>query len=122
MKRLLKELNDCAKDNNPDIKLYFDDDIYNLKARINGMKDSPYEQGIFDLEIKISEEYPLHPPKIKFLTTICHPNINFETGEICLDLLSEKWSPSWTLVSALEAIRMLLVVFILIRSQNHCPH
>ena len=118
MKRLLKELNDFSKDPNPYVKLYLEDDIFNLKAQIVGTKDTPYEMGTFHLEIQVTKEYPLHPPRIKFTTTICHPNINFETGEICLDLLKEKWSPSWTIVSALEAIRMLLVVILLLIVRN----
>ncbi|AOA64470.1 Ubiquitin-conjugating enzyme subunit [Komagataella phaffii CBS 7435] len=37
-----------------------------------------------------------------------HPNIAFNTGEICLDILQAKWTPAWTLSSALTAIVLLL--------------
>jgi hypothetical protein len=32
-------------------------------------------------------------PTVTFVTRICHPNVRWETGEVCLDLLGEGWSP-----------------------------
>ena len=48
------------------------------------------------------------PPKIRFVTTICHPNIHFKTGEICLDLLKDNWSPAYTIAQTLAALHHLL--------------
>lgn len=31
--------------------------------------------GIFKLELFLPEEYPMSPPKVRFLTKIYHPNI-----------------------------------------------
>ena len=31
--------------------------------------------GVFRLELFLPEEYPLAPPKVRFLTKIYHPNI-----------------------------------------------
>lgn len=52
--------------------------------------------------------YPLSPPKVVFLTKVCHPNVHFRTGEICLDLLKDAWTPIWTLESTCRAIIALL--------------
>ena len=69
------------------------DNIYNWQAMIVGPERSPYENGIFFLNIDFSDNYPFRPPKIQFLTPIFHPNINC-AGIICMDLLhSENWIP-----------------------------
>lgn len=52
--------------------------------------------------------YPINPPTIRFVTPICHPNVNFKTGEICLDLLKDKWSGVYTISETLTAVRQLL--------------
>ncbi|XP_069489702.1 ubiquitin-conjugating enzyme E2 T isoform X2 [Ambystoma mexicanum] len=57
-----------------------------LRAQIVGGADTPYEKGIFNLELIIPERYPFEPPKIRFLTPIYHPNID-TAGRICLDIL-----------------------------------
>jgi peroxin-4 len=45
---------------------------------------------------------------MQFLTPICHPNVDFKDGSICLDLLADAWSPSWTISTTLSAIGYLL--------------
>src|SRR5688572_29734301 len=41
-----------------------------------------YLGGNWTLRIEIPKTYPIHPPKIKFLTKICHPNISFKVGRL----------------------------------------
>ena len=45
-----------------------------------------YVDGIFRLELFLPEEYPMAPPKVRFLTKIYHPNIGTETDERMLVL------------------------------------
>ena len=54
-------------------------DIFHWKACILGELGTPYEDGIFILDILIPNEYPFKLPKVKFDTKIYHQNINEES-------------------------------------------
>eukprot|EP01040_Poterioochromonas_malhamensis_P001010 gene1010-1072_t len=84
------------------------DNIMRWNATIQAPKDSYYEGFSFDLSIDVPSNYPLVPPVIKFKTKIFHPNVLFDSGEICLDILKKEWSPAWSLQSACRAIIALL--------------
>jgi len=83
------------------------DDIFNWKATIIGPVKSPYEGGIFKLDIHYPSEYPFKAPKIKFITKIYHPNIS-ASGNICLDILKDQWSPVLDISKVLLSICSLL--------------
>ncbi len=60
------------------------------------------------LRIAIPPAYPLQPPQITFATPIVHANVNLQTGEICLDLLKDAWTPAYSVLECVRAVRMLL--------------
>ena len=77
--------------------------MFDWEAVIFGPEDSIWEGGIFTLRMKFSDDYPSKPPSIKFLTKMFHPNI-YSDGSICLDILKEKWSPVYDVLSVLMSI------------------
>ena len=84
------------------------DNIRIWQAFIHGPGDTPFAGGTFELRIEVGSEYPIRPPLMKFVTRVFHPNIHFETGEICLDILKMEWSPAWSLQAACRAVMALL--------------
>ena len=82
------------------------DNIYQWEATIMGPTGSPYEGGIFKLSIDFPTDYPFKPPTVKFVTKVYHPNIR--NGNICLDIIKDKWSPALTVDKVLLSICSLL--------------
>ncbi|PNS15494.1 ubiquitin-conjugating enzyme E2-16 kDa [Sphaceloma murrayae] len=112
-RRLAKEIQDVQKDTHSGVTLEpVDSDSFDKLDHFYGVfkgpPDTPFEGGIFRVDIRIPNEYPFQPPKMKFLTKIWHPNISSVTGAICLDTLGTAWSPILTLKSALISLQSLL--------------
>ncbi|ODQ76960.1 hypothetical protein BABINDRAFT_42534 [Babjeviella inositovora NRRL Y-12698] len=110
VKRITKELTEVAQDTSSGITLQLNsvDDLTRLTGYFNGPPDTPYQGGVFKIDITIPQEYPFKPPQMKFLTKIYHPNISSVTGAICLDILTKKWTPILTLKSVLISLQLLL--------------
>lgn len=109
--RLNKELKQYMKfEESYEIQLFLRDktNIFQWQAKLKGPPDTPFEGGDFFVNINVPTDYPINPPKCQFITKIFHPNIHFQTGEICFELLKDKWSPQWTLESVCRAILDLL--------------
>jgi len=64
---------------------------------IKGPKDSHYENGVWKIVIRISDNYPFTSPSVGFIDKIYHPNIDLISGTICLNTLNETWSPIYNL-------------------------
>lgn len=100
-----------------------EDDLFKWECLIQGPEDTPYEGGVFIAELVFPKDYPLMPPKMKFVNDIWHPNglscgpqrvvkavadlfVVYANGEVCISILhppgedpnhyeqaSERWSP-----------------------------
>jgi len=107
-KRIRKELDNIKNDPPLNCSAGPDnDDIFNWSATLMGPQSSPYEGGVFYLNIIFPPNYPFKPPKITFVTKVYHPNIN-SGGGICLDILKDQWSPALTIDKVLLSICSLL--------------
>ena len=52
-------------------------------------ENSPYEGGVFNLDMQFPSEYPFKAPRVRFVTRVYHPNIKSQSGEICADIISQ---------------------------------
>ncbi|KAG8225918.1 hypothetical protein J437_LFUL005954 [Ladona fulva] len=91
-------------------------DMTIIHALITGPFDTPYEGGFFYFFIRVPPDYPLHPPRVKLMTTGAgtvrfNPNL-YKCGKICLSILGTFtgpcWSPAQSLSSVLISIQSLL--------------
>lgn len=69
--------------------------------------DTPFEDGTFKLTLTFDESYPNKPPTVKFLSRMFHPNV-YTNGELCLDILQNRWSPTYDVAAILTSIQSLL--------------
>jgi len=68
VRRIGKELADIAADTQSNIRAEFvGDSITTLKGSFHGPVGTPFEGGVYDINIQISNEYPFKPPVMKFV-------------------------------------------------------
>ena len=61
----------------------------------------------YKLSLSFPSDYPYTAPTIKFVTPCFHPNVD-NHGNICLDILKEKWSAAYSVETILVSLRSLL--------------
>lgn len=76
-RRIIKETQRLMQEPVPGISAVPDDtNARYFHVIVTGPKDSPFEGGIFKLELFLPEDYPMSAPKVRFITKIYHPNID----------------------------------------------
>mmetsp|Transcript_13181 Transcript_13181/g.39258 ORF Transcript_13181/g.39258 Transcript_13181/m.39258 type:complete len:150 (-) Transcript_13181:58-507(-) len=107
-RRIVKETQRLTQEPVPGITATpYEDNLRYFSVLISGPTESPYERGVFRLELFLPADYPMAPPKVRFLTKIYHPNVD-KLGRICLDILKDKWSPALQIRTVLLSIQALL--------------
>jgi ubiquitin-conjugating enzyme E2 A len=62
---------------------------------------------VFKLVLTFDENYPTKAPSAKFVSRMFHPNI-YADGNLCLDILQNRWSPTYDIAAVLTSIQSLL--------------
>ncbi|XP_037796085.1 ubiquitin-conjugating enzyme E2 C-like [Penaeus monodon] len=107
-KRLQHELMTLMMSANKGISAFPEgDNLFKWIGTITGPASTVYEGLSYKLSLEFPSSYPYSAPTVKFVTSCFHPNVDLH-GNICLDILKEKWSASYDVRSILLSIQSLL--------------
>ncbi|KAI8044820.1 ubiquitin-conjugating enzyme E2 H [Drosophila gunungcola] len=98
-RRLLRDVNRLLASG---YRTTVDDDMANLDVRFEGPLGTAYEGGVWTVNVAMPLEYPLMAPRVRFFTKILHPNIDFTTGLVCMNVFKQAWSASYDLVNIFD--------------------
>ncbi|KAM0685992.1 Ubiquitin-conjugating enzyme E2 4 [Conglomerata obtusa] len=82
-----------------------------LEIVMAGPPDTPFYGGKYKVRIQIPKDYPFKSPSIGFITRIYHPNIDENSGSVCLDVLNQVWSPLYDLTNVMEVFLPQLLAY-----------
>ncbi|CAH0551906.1 unnamed protein product [Brassicogethes aeneus] len=107
-KRLHKELMNLMMSQDKSISAFPEgENLFKWIGTISGPKDTVYEALKFKLSFLFPHSYPYTAPTVKFITPCFHPNVD-TNGNICLDILKDKWSALYDVRTILLSIQGLL--------------
>lgn len=107
-KRLQKELMVLMMGAEKSISAFPDgENLFSWIGTITGPLGTVYEGLTYKLSLEFPSSYPYSAPIVKFNTPCFHPNVD-SCGNICLDILKEKWSALYDVRTILLSIQSLL--------------
>ena len=98
-RRIKKDIEKLIKAN-PSTKILKKNEEISFK--FIGPADTYYKGAVFEVYIYLPHNYPFKSPSIAFKTKIYHPNIDEMSGAICLNVINETWSPTYSLLNIYE--------------------
>lgn len=108
LKRITRELEDLSRSPPANVSAGpSGDDMFSWTGTLIGPEGTPYEGGMFSLDIKFPADYPFKAPQVRFTTKIYHCNID-AAGSVCLAALADNWAPAQTISKVLVALVTLL--------------
>jgi len=107
-KRLQQELLSLMMSGEKGVSAFPDgDNLFKWNGTISGPIGTAYEGLEYRLILEFPNGYPIVAPRVRFDTFCFHPNVD-ENGNICLDILREKWSATYDSLAILLSIQSLL--------------
>ncbi|KAJ7260963.1 ubiquitin-conjugating enzyme/RWD-like protein [Mycena haematopus] len=95
-----------------------DDNLFEWEILVIGAPDTLYEGGFLKARLSFPPEFPLLPPKMRFITPMWHPNI-YPDGVVCVSILhapgedqygyedaGERWMPVHTVESIVRFLSL----------------
>lgn len=107
-RRLMKDLAALSKHSDDTVFAQpLEDDMLTWIAVLIGPEGTPFARGTFSLVLVFDESYPSRPPEVSFISELFHPNV-YANGDLCLDILRSRWTPSYDVLGILLSIQSLL--------------
>ncbi|KAL1767610.1 ubiquitin-conjugating enzyme E2 C [Sigmodon hispidus] len=108
-KRLQKELMTLMMTGDKGISAFPEsDNLFKWIGTIHGPAGPVYKDLRYKLSLEFFNGYPYTAPTVKFLTPCYHPTVDTQ-GNICLDILKDKWCGLYNVRTILLSIQSLLV-------------
>mmetsp|Transcript_19067 Transcript_19067/g.21239 ORF Transcript_19067/g.21239 Transcript_19067/m.21239 type:complete len:244 (+) Transcript_19067:51-782(+) len=95
-------------------------DFFRWVIYLEGPPGTPYEKGVFQLQIEFPDTYPMSPPSLRFMSDFWHPNV-YKDGRVCISILhppgedsmsgelpEERWMPSQTVETVILSVMSML--------------
>lgn len=108
--RLSKELSTLSNDTTEFniIVTLLNGNLFEWKIEVDTPDDDVYRGKRVKMQLTFNKEYPFKPPTARFITKLYHPNISFESGDVCIDILKDKWRPILTAKNIIISIISML--------------
>ncbi|KAJ8673345.1 hypothetical protein QAD02_004607 [Eretmocerus hayati] len=107
-KRLQKELMVLMMSTEKGVSAFPEgENLFKWIGTIAGPHDTVYTGLTYKLSLEFPQSYPYSAPVVRFITPCFHPNVD-NVGNICLDILKDKWSALYDVRTILLSIQSLL--------------
>lgn len=79
----------------------------NWRVVLEGPLGSPYQNGIFEVDVNFPEAYPFKAARLILITKMWHTGVNFRNGEFCLEKTC-KWKPVYQVIDLIKDIKEMM--------------